>query len=95
MSTWHCEVTEVVLRRYSGVDAQAAFAARAPYDAIVTADIRGLSVELHGMLALPPGFTRDDHRQIERLLRGIGVTTFKADRHGKHRTLPTEMKDSP
>jgi hypothetical protein len=90
MSTWHCEVTEVVLRRYPGVDAQAAFAARAPYDAIVTADIRGLSAELHGMLALPPEFTRADHRQIERLLRGIGVCKFKADRHGKSRVLPTE-----
>jgi predicted deacylase len=87
---WHMEVTQAVLRRYSGQDAQAAFAARAPYDAIVTADIRGLSAELHGMLMLPPPMARADHRQIERLLRGIGVTKFTAKRHGHDRALPTE-----
>jgi hypothetical protein len=92
VGTWHCEIAQVVLRRYPGPDARAAFAARDSFNAIVTADIRGIRAELHGMLALPPEFTRADHRQIERMLRELGVTEFTANRHGNQRTLPTETK---
>lgn len=90
MSNWHAEVTEVVLRRYHSPDAQASFAAGETFSAIVTADISGHSAHLHRMLALPPKLTREDHEQIEGLLRGIGVTECSAKRHGKERTLPTE-----
>ena len=90
---WHIQVTlvQAKLRRYSGQDAGAAFAAREKFDAVIHADLRDGRVELSAALVKPPALTRADHRAIEALLRLVGAETFQADRHGAARELPSDF----
>lgn len=87
---WHLEVTHAVLRRYSGQDARAAFAARAPYDAVMHVDLRGGLAYMSAALATTPPLSRADRRVIERLLRRVGAETSQADRGGGVRELRAE-----
>ena len=85
----HLEVTlvQATLRRYTGQDAQSAFLARAPYDAVVQAEVRDGNAYLSAALAKAPALTRSDRRAIEALLRMAGATTCTALRGGQTREV--------
>ena len=84
MSSWHAEITltQIALRRYQSDDALAAYEARVPYDAVASVDLRHGTAWVERMLVAGPALTREDRRQIERLLRDHGATLLEADRHG-------------
>lgn len=86
---WHIVVTCVyaTLRRYPGQDAAAAYQARAPYDAVISAELREHQVWLSSTLIAGAALTRRDRRAIERLLRQLGATHATAERHGDVREL--------
>ena len=83
---WHAEttLTQLVLRRYpTGVDAPEAFAAHARFDGVAHAEIRAGRAWVEGMLVVGLTLTRQDRREIERLLREHGAVELVADRHGR------------
>ena len=86
---WHIVVTCVhaTMRRYQGREAATAYADKAPYDAVLSVEIRGGLAHLSGALATGPGLTRADRRAIEQLLRHLGAQTAKAQRRGQEKTF--------
>ena len=96
INNWHLEVTlvQATLRRYSGQDAQVAFSARAPYDAVVQAELRDGNAYLSAALAKDPELTRADRRVIEALLRLAGAETCTALRGGHTREILPETPET-
>jgi hypothetical protein len=83
MATWHAEVTELVLRRYPGDDAHAAFAAGDPYDGTALVRINLGQSTVGPLLVSAPAIGRPDLRQIEAILRAHGAQRLEITRHGR------------
>lgn len=89
MPAWHAETVllQLRLRRYdaaAGADeALAMFAARAPYQAVASAEVRHRVAWVDGMLVAGQPLGREDRRQLADLLRAHGADTLEIDRHGR------------
>lgn len=85
MMNWHAELTlaQLTLRRYSGGEADRAFAEHLPFDGVARAEIRKGRAWVEGLLVNGPALTRQDRAQIESLLREHGAIELHADRHGR------------